>query len=69
MNRFCTRTYLGAVSALMALGLTAGQAHAALDAGVTTAMGDTKADVAALGALALVVVIAIAGFRYLKKAP
>lgn len=43
-------------------------AMAAVDPAVSTALGDTKTDVAAVGALGLVIVVAIAGFKYLRRA-
>ncbi|MBX9935741.1 MAG: major capsid protein [Burkholderiaceae bacterium] len=47
--------------------MLAGQAHAALPAGVETALGDVKTDVTTLGGLVLVIVIAIAGFKLLRR--
>ncbi|SEP57546.1 Bacteriophage coat protein B [Azotobacter beijerinckii] len=49
-----------------ALAVSSG-AFAALDAGVTTAMGDTKADVTTLGGLVLGILIAAAAFKYLRR--
>lgn len=43
-------------------------AFAALDTAVTAAMGDGASDVKAIGALALVIVIGIAVFKYMKRA-
>jgi len=43
-------------------------ANAAVDAAVTTAQTDGKADASTVAAGALVIVIAISVFRYMKKA-
>lgn len=43
-------------------------ANAAIAAGVSTAMSDAVTDVGTLGALALLIVVAVATFRYLKRA-
>lgn len=45
----------------------AGQAHAALPAEVTTALADAKEDGVTLGGLVLVIVIAIAAFKFLRR--
>lgn len=47
--------------------MSIGSAFAAVDAAVTTAMSDAKTDVGTIGAASLIVVIAIAVFRYLKR--
>lgn len=47
--------------------LAAVQAHAALPAGASTAMTDAATDAAALGLLAFLIVVAIAGWKYLKR--
>lgn len=49
------------------LTLAAGNAMAAIPADVQTSMDNTKTDVLALGALGLIIVIGIAGFRYMKR--
>lgn len=41
---------------------------AALDAGVTTALGEAKGDVATIGGLVLVVLVAAAAFKYMRRA-
>jgi hypothetical protein len=41
---------------------------AAIDAGVNTALTDAKADVATLGGLVLVVLVAAAAFKYMRRA-
>lgn len=48
--------------------LSVQQAHAALDEGVTSALNAAKTDGVALGGLVLVVIIAIAAFKYLRRA-
>ena len=45
-----------------------GSAMAAVPVEVTTAMGDAATDGAAMGTLALLVVVAIAAIKYLKRA-
>lgn len=45
----------------------AGQAHAALPAEVTTALAEAKDDGVTLGGLVLVIVIAIASFKFLRR--
>lgn len=44
------------------------QAHAALDADVTAALDTAKTDGVAIGGLVLAVIIAIAAFKYLRRA-
>lgn len=43
-------------------------AFAAIDEGVTTALGDAKADVLTVGGLVLVVLVAAAAFKYVRRA-
>lgn len=43
-------------------------AHAALPDGVTTAIGDAQTDGVALAGLVLAVIIAIAAFKYIRRA-
>lgn len=50
------------------LAITTGQALAAVPADVSTAMADAKTDSLVVAGLALVVVIAIAAFKYMKRA-
>jgi len=45
-----------------------GNAHAAVPTEVTTAMADGKSDALVVAGLAIVIVIAIAAFKYMKKA-
>lgn len=48
--------------------MVAGQAHAALPDGVTAALDAAKADAMNMGGLVLVVIIAIAAFKFIRKA-
>lgn len=41
---------------------------AALSSDVTTALGDAKADVATIGGLVLIVLVAAAAFKYMRRA-
>lgn len=50
------------------LSLAAGSAMAAVPTDVTTALGDAKTDSLTVAGLALVVIIAIAAFKYMRKA-
>ena len=43
-------------------------AMAAVDAGVTTALSDAKADGATVGGAVLIVIVAIAAFKYIRRA-
>lgn len=43
-------------------------AHAALPASVSTSITDVGTDAATIGGLVLVVIVGIAGFKYLRKA-
>lgn len=57
------------VSYLLApLGLFASQAMAAVPADVTTALTDAKTDATTVAGLALVIVIAIAAIKYMRRA-
>lgn len=70
MKRFnAARKYgrqIVAGTAVMAAGIL--PAMAAVDTGVTTALGDAKTDVATIGGLVLTVIIAAAAFKYLRRA-
>lgn len=46
----------------------AGSAHAALDTSITTSLETVKTDGMALGGLVLGVIIAIAGFKLIRRA-
>lgn len=46
----------------------AGQAYAAVPAEVTTALEDAKTDAMTVGGLVLVVIIAIAAFKFIRRA-
>lgn len=48
--------------------MLAGQAYAAVPAEVTTALDDAKADAMTVGGLVLVVIIAIAAFKFIRRA-
>lgn len=48
--------------------LSVQQAHAALGTDVTTALETAKTDGVAIGGLVLAVIIAIAAFKYLRRA-
>ena len=54
--------------ALVASTFAAGSAFAALPAEVTTALTEAKADGIAIGTAVLLIVIAIAAFKYLRSA-
>jgi hypothetical protein len=45
-----------------------GSAHAAVPAGVTTALGDALTDSVTVAGLALVVIIGIAAFKFMRRA-
>lgn len=60
------RRSLGATAAVGLL--AAQQAHAALPAGVEAAITDAQADGVVLAGLVLTVIIAIAAFRYIRRA-
>lgn len=60
------RRSLGAAAAIGVL--TVQQAYAALPAEVSTELGTTKTDVVELGGLVLVVLIAAAAFKYMRRA-
>jgi len=61
---------LSKIAAVGAVTLVGTQtASAAIAAGVSTAMSDAVTDVGTLGAAALLIVVAVATFRYLKRAP
>ncbi len=57
---------VAAGSAVLVAGIA--PAMAAIDEGVTTALGDAKADVATVGGLVLVVLVAAAAFKYVRRA-
>ncbi|MFI8608009.1 major capsid protein [Pseudomonas sp. NPDC077649] len=60
------RRSLGAAAAIGVLSVQ--QAYAALPAEVSTELGTTKTDVVELGGLVLVVLIAAAAFKYMRRA-
>lgn len=53
-------------SALMAAGVAPAMAAVGVD--VTTALSDAKADVGTVGGLVLVVIVAAAAFKYMRRA-
>lgn len=55
-------------SVLATLLLGAGSAMAAVPAEVTAAMGDAKTDSLAVASLALVVIVSITAFKYMRRA-
>lgn len=57
---------LGVAAAVGVLSIQ--QAHAALGTDVTTALETAKTDGVAIGGLVLAVIIAIAAFKYLRRA-
>lgn len=60
------KTTLVAVSTIATLAVS--NVYAAVPVDVTTAMTDAKDDALAIAALGLIIVIAIAGFQYMKRA-
>ncbi|WP_061237388.1 major capsid protein [Ectopseudomonas composti] len=63
------RTLRRSLGVCAAVGLLATQqAYAALPAEVSTELGNTKTDVVELGGLVLVVLIAAAAFKYMRRA-
>ncbi|ERI51137.1 hypothetical protein N878_07135 [Pseudomonas sp. EGD-AK9] len=60
------RRSLGAAAAIGVLSVQ--QAYAALPAEVSTELGTAKTDVVELGGLVLVVLIAAAAFKYMRRA-
>lgn len=63
------RTLRRSLGACAAVGLLAAQqAYAALPTEVATQMGESKNDVIELGGLVLVVLIAAAAFKYMRRA-
>ncbi|MFG0584147.1 major capsid protein [Pseudomonas sp. zjy_9] len=63
------RTLRRSLGAAAAVGvLTAQQAYAALPTEVSTELGTAKTDVVELGGLVLVVLIAAAAFKYMRRA-
>ncbi len=60
------RRSLGAAAAIGVLSVQ--QAYAALPTGVSTELGTAKTDVVELGGLVLIVLIAAAAFKYMRRA-
>jgi len=57
---------IGAAAAVGVLSMQ--QAYAALPPAVSSAMTDSKADVVELGGLALILIVAAAAFKYMRRA-
>ncbi len=66
-NRLVTARNAAAAVGAGAL-MLAGQAYAAVPADVTTALEDAKTDAMTVGGLVLVVIIAIAAFKFIRRA-
>lgn len=63
------RKYGRKTGAAVAIALTASApVFAAIDEGISTALSDAKADVLTIGGLALVVIVAAAAFKYMRRA-
>lgn len=56
------------VSTVVLLVASVGSASAAVDAGVTTALGTAATDGATIGGAVLAVIVGIAAFKYLRRA-
>lgn len=54
-------------SLLAALSMFLGQAFAAVPADVTTALTDAKADSTTVAGLALIIIVAVTAFKYMRK--
>lgn len=63
--QFVRRAVFGSV---LAAGLAANQAFAAVPTEVTTALDEAKADGVTVAGVVLVVIIAIAAFKFIRKA-
>jgi protein-S-isoprenylcysteine O-methyltransferase Ste14 len=70
MNRNNTQSRrLAAAAAAGALALATSAAHAAIDVtGVVSEIGDTVAPIGLIGAAVLLVVVAIAAFKWVRRA-
>lgn len=72
MTNFVKSRFVNASNAAKAAGagalMLAGQAYAAVPAEVTTALEDAKTDAMTVGGLVLVVIIAIAAFKFIRRA-
>lgn len=56
------------VGAAAAASVVSTASFAALDVGVTTALGDAKSNVVEIGGLVLIVLVAAAAFKYMRRA-
>lgn len=70
MNRINVQTRkLAAVASAAALAIMAPAAHAAIDVtGVVTEIGDTVEPISLIGAAVLLVVVAVAAFKWVRRA-
>lgn len=70
MNRINSQTRkFASAAALSALALTGNMAHAAIDVtGVVSEIGGTVAPIGLIGAAVLLVVVAIAAFKWVRRA-
>lgn len=72
MTNFVKSRFVNTANAVKAAGagalMLAGQAYAAVPADVTTALEDAKTDAMTVGGLVLVVIIAIAAFKFIRRA-
>lgn len=69
MNRFNTQTRRFATAAAVGALALANNAHAAIDVtGVVSEIGDTIAPIGLIGAAVLLVVVAIAAFKWVRRA-
>lgn len=66
MFNFSKKAKLAALAAISAV--TTAPAFAAVDAAVTTAISDGKSDAATIGGAVLAVIVAIAVFKYMRRA-
>lgn len=57
-----------AVGAALVASVVSTASFAALDTGITTALGDAKSNVAEIGGLVIVVLVAAAAFKYMRRA-
>lgn len=69
MNRFNTQTRRFATATAVGALALANNAHAAIDVtGVVSEIGDTIAPIGLIGAAVLLVVVAIAAFKWVRRA-
>ena len=69
MNRFNTQTRRFATAAALGALALVNNAHAAIDVtGVVTEINDTVAPIGLIGAAVLLVVVAVAAFKWVRRA-